>query len=32
MDPEADHVLSQALASDHSDEWFSKKGTSKAEA
>ncbi|KAK4029144.1 glyoxalase domain-containing protein 4 [Daphnia magna] len=32
MDPEADHVLSQALASDHSDEWFSKKGISKAEA
>ncbi|XP_057366242.1 glyoxalase domain-containing protein 4-like [Daphnia carinata] len=32
MDPEADRLLSQALAADQSDEWFSKKGRSKAEA
>nr|CAH0110933.1 unnamed protein product [Daphnia galeata] len=32
MDPEADRLLSDALAADHSDEWYSKKGLSKAEA
>jgi hypothetical protein len=32
MDPAADGLLSDALAADHSDEWFTKKGLSKAEA
>nr|CAG4647214.1 EOG090X09EK [Megafenestra aurita] len=32
VDSEADHLFREALAADHSDEWFSKKGLSKAEA
>ncbi len=32
VDPEADRLLSEAIAADHSDEWFSKKGLNKAEA
>nr|CAG4637174.1 EOG090X09EK [Ceriodaphnia reticulata] len=32
VDPDADHLLSEAIAADHSNEWFSKKGLSKAEA
>nr|CAG4641855.1 EOG090X09EK [Eurycercus lamellatus] len=32
LDPGADNLLSEALARDKSDEWFSKKGLSKAEA
>jgi len=32
VDPAADRLLSEAQALDRSDEWFSKKGLSKAEA
>lgn len=32
VDPEADRLLSEAIAADHSDEWFSKKGLKKTEA
>ena len=32
VDPEADRLLNEAISQDKSDEWFTKKGLSKAEA